>query len=142
MSVPDSVTSASFTKIDNEHLGLSGLGTALTSLSGFLTKSYYNDADCKTLVLMDGSKLGVCRYDTNSYSYVITTVDQNKITVTEYQDKACSITRQVKPVVEYTDGLCTADLTAYRVSATRDVSTPGFMTRSVYIFFSVNKICS
>lgn len=142
MSVPDSVTSASFTKNDNEHLGVSGLGTALTSLSGFLTKSYYNDADCKTLVLMDGSKLGACRYDTKSYSYVITTVDQNKITVTEYEDKACSIMGQVQPVVEYTDGLCTADLTAYRVSATRDVPTPGFMTRSVYIFFSVNKICS
>jgi hypothetical protein len=135
-AAPDSLISLSLTKNGNELPGVSSLTTVLTSLSGFLTKSYYADDNCKTLIYIDGVKLGACVSD-SSGSYMMTTVDQNQITETEYDNKDCSTISSITPsVIKYTDSACTTDLTAYRVSATRDIPTPGFMTRSV------KKICS
>ena len=131
MPVPDIVISASFAKNDNELLIVSGL----TSLSGFLTKSYYSDQNCQTLIHTDGTKINACIYSLSTYMYTRTTVNQNQISAIEYTDVDCTIESSTLPAVAYTDGACTAALTAYRVSATRDVSTPGFMTRLV------NKTC-
>lgn len=125
MSVPDGVISASSAKNDN---------IELLGMSGYLTKSYYNDDNCKTLIYADGTKLGACVYGDNGYT--ITTVDQNKITESLYEDKVCSKLSSSLPAVAYTDGGCSADLTAFRVSATRDPPTAGFMTRSVKIICS------
>jgi hypothetical protein len=136
MSVPDSEISSSFAKNDKELLVVSRLTTGLASLSGFLTKGYYNDQNCNTLIHMEGVKLGVCRYSSSDYGYTITTVDQNQIRETQHTKKDCTDEGSAKTVVAYTDGACTADLTVYRVSATRNVPTPGYMIRSM------NKICS
>lgn len=137
LSVPDSVISASSAKNDVELLGVSGLTPVLTSLSGYLTTSYYIDVNCKTLLYAKGIKLGACRatYKDGYTSTTITTVDQGKITVSIYTTKDCSTKSSTKPVVAYTDGAC-RNREAYRVSATRDAPTLGFMTRSVNIICS------
>lgn len=137
MSVPDGVISASSAKNDMELLGVSGMTTVLTSLSGYLTKSYYNDQNCKTLIYADGTKLGACVLDPlGNAGYTILTADQNKIIVSSYTTKDCSVLISSDPMITYTDGACNSDLTAFRVSATRGAPTAGFMTRSVKIICS------
>ena len=136
ISVPDSVILASVAKNDDQVRGVSGLTTALASSSGFLTIGYYDDKSCQTLKYAGGVKLGACEYLSNNNLYRITTVDQNMINVIYYDDKDCSLVYYNAGSTAFTDGVCTAARTAYRVSATRDMPIPGFMKRSV------SKICS
>ena len=136
ISVPDSVILASVAKNDDQVRGVSGLTTALASSSGFLTIGYYDDKSCQTLKYAGGVKLGACEYLSNNNLYRITTVDQNMINVIYYNDKDCSLVYYNAGSTAFTDGVCTAARTAYRVSATRDMPIPGFMKRSV------SKICS
>jgi hypothetical protein len=136
ISVPDSVILASVAKNNDQVRGVSGLTTALAASSGFLTTGYYDDKSCQTLKYADGVKLGACEYLSTSNKYRITSVDQSMINVVYYDDKDCSIVHYSAGSIAFTDGVCTAAHTAYRVSATRDMSIPGFMKRSV------SKICS
>jgi hypothetical protein len=130
-SVPDRVLSASFEKNDNQLLGASGLTTVVTALSGYLTTSYYDDKNCKSLKYADGVELGACEYLSSNDKYRVTTADQDEIRVTYYNDKDCSIVYYQYNTVAYTDGACTASLTAYRVSASSSTLAQGIMKRSV-----------
>jgi hypothetical protein len=130
-SLPDGLISESFAENENQLRGFSGLTTVLASLSGYLTTSYYDDRNCKTLKYAEGVKLGACEYLSSSYpKFRITTADQNAITVTNYYDKDCSTVYWYSQSTAYTDGACTTSM-SYRVSATRNVSTPGYMKRSI-----------
>jgi hypothetical protein len=122
-SLPDDLLSASFAENGNQLRGVS-------TLSGYLTTSYYEDENCKTLKYAEGVKLGACEYLSGDDKYRVTTADQNAISVTYYSDKDCSTVYYKYPSVAYTDGACTTSM-SYRVSATRDVSAPGYMKRSV-----------
>jgi hypothetical protein len=131
ISLPDGLISASFAENENQLRGFSGLTTVLGSLSGYLTTSYYDDRNCKILKYAEGVKLGACEYLSTSYpKFRMTTADQIAISVTYYSDKDCSTVYYKYPSTAYTDGACTTSM-SYRVSATRDVFTPGYMKRSV-----------
>jgi hypothetical protein len=135
-SLPDSLLSASVAKNDNQLLGASGLTTVVTALSGYLTTSYYDDENCKTLKYADGVELGACEYLSSNDKYRVTTADQDEIRIIYYNDKDCSIVNYQYNTVAYTDGACTASLTAYRVSASRNVLAQGIMKRSI------SQVCS
>jgi hypothetical protein len=131
ISAPDSVIS----KNDNELRGVSGLRRVLTSLSGYLTTTYYDDTDCKILNSAEGVKLGACRYISLSKKYSMTIVDQNVVNSTLYNDKDCTIVFKVYPSFAYMGRACGSSKT-FLVSATRSMPIPGYMKRSVY------RICS
>jgi hypothetical protein len=122
-SLPDDLLSAFFAENGNQLRGVS-------TLSGYLTTSYYEDKNCKTLKYAVGAKLGACEYLSGDDKHRMTTVDQNAISVIYYHDKDCSTVYNKYPSVAYTDGACTTSI-SYHVSATRDMSAQGYTQRSV-----------